>query len=314
MTPSFKHILKTGFKLTVSAGLLGISCLMVQFDTMRESLRHADLGLLAVSALILLLGGFAGAASWFCILRLRLPAISYREVVARHWCGMFLNSFFPSNMGGDVVKGYLMARDSGQTGFVITSLFVDRVLNLIVLLCIGGLALLLQFNHPWLAVELLLSLLAVLSVVLFSTRLLRAKCQHWPRVGRYGMVVNLLKPVCELTATPRLLFPMLMAALLSQALKIWQNAFVIRALGLAMPIFCVWFVIPLFGLVSALPLSIGGLGLREMVALWLAGPLQLDATHLITFSLAGHVMVVLVNMLGIITFMSKNYRHASSRA
>jgi len=105
-----------------------------------------------------------------------------------------------------------------------------------------------------------------------------------------------------------------MAALLSQALKIWQNAFVIRALGLAMPIFCVWFVIPLFGLVSALPLSIGGLGLREMVALWLAGPLQLDATHLITFSLAGHVMVVLVNMLGIITFMSKNYRHASSRA
>ena len=314
MTPHAKDILKTGLKLTVTGVLLCASLLMVDFETMGESVRQADIGLLAVSALILLLGGFAGAASWFCILRMRLPAIRYREVAASHWCGMFFNSFLPSNVGGDVVKGYLMARESGQTGFVVTSLLADRVLNLVILLCIGGFAALLQFGHPWLAVGFLLLLSALLAAVLMTIGRLRARLQRWPRAGLRGKAADLVEPMCELAATPRVLLPMLLTALVSQMLKIWHNAFVIRALGLAVPTLCVWYVIPLFGLVSALPVSIGGLGLRELVAQWLSHPLQLSNTHLITFSLAGHMMVVLVNMLGLFPFMSRKYRRASSRA
>jgi uncharacterized membrane protein YbhN (UPF0104 family) len=85
--------------------------------------------------------------------------------------------------------------------------------------------------------------------------------------------------------------------------KIWHTTFVILALGLAIPTFCVWFVTPLFGIVSALPVSIGGLGLREMVAQGISGPMQIDNTHLVTLSLDGHLMVVLVNMLGVIPFL-----------
>lgn len=314
MTPHAKDILKTGLKLTVTGVLLCASLLLVDFETMVESVRQADIGVLSVSAVILLLGGFAGAASWFCILRMRLPTIRYREVAASHWCGMFFNSFLPSNVGGDVVKGYLMARESGQTGFVVTSLLADRVLNLFILLCIGGFAALLQFGHPWFAVFFLLLLTALLAAVLMSIGRLRARLQRWPHTGLRGKAAELIGPMCELAATPRVLVPMLLTALVSQMLKIWHNAFVIRALGLAMPTLCVWYVIPLFGFVSALPVSIGGLGLREMVAQWLSQPLQLSNTHLITFSLAGHMMVVLVNMLGVIPFMSRKYRRASSCA
>ena len=67
-------------------------------------------------------------------------------------------------------------------------------------------------------------------------------------------------------------------------------------------------VIPLFGIVSALPVSIGGLGLREMVAQGISGPMHLDNTHLVTLSLAGHLMVVLVNMLGVLPFLLRKAR------
>ena len=314
MTLQTKNLLKGSLKLVVTLGLLAVAFRMIRFDTLMASLRHADYGLLALSALIILCGGFAGAASWYCVLRTRFPALGFRAVAACHWSGMFFNSFLPSNVGGDVVKGYIVARDQGQTGFVVTSLLLDRIMNLGMLLCIGGFTLLLQLGHPMGAAGFLVLLVLLLLAVLFSARWLRGKVQRWPRHGLQGRAADLLDPVFELVATPQLLFPMLLAALASQFLKTWHNVFVILALGLKIPTFCVWYVIPLFGIVSALPVSVGGLGLREMVAQWLSGPMQVDNTHLVTLSLAGHLMVVLVNMLGVIPFMSKKCRRASSDA
>jgi len=314
MTPRTKSRLKAGGKLAVTLALLFVSLRMIRFDTLMASLRHANYGLLAAAALIIILGGFAGAASWYCMLRTRLPSLRYRDVAACHWSGMFFNSFLPSNVGGDVVKGYIVARDRGQIGFVVTSLLVDRVTNLGMLLCIGGFTLLLQLGYPLWAVGFLLLLAALLLCVVVSARWLHGKMRRWPRQGLRGKMAELLEPVFELASTPRLLFPMLLAALASQFFKTWHNVFVILALGLKLPTFCVWYVIPLFGIVSALPISIGGLGVREIVAQWLSGPMQVDNTYLVTLSLAGHLMVVLVNMLGVIPFMSTRHQRASCGA
>ncbi len=308
MTPQTKSHLKTAAKVTVTLTLLALAFRMIRFDTLLESLRHADYALLAVAAVIILLGGFAGAASWYCILRTRLPEIGYRAVAACHWSGMFFNSFLPSNVGGDVVKGYIVARDQGQTGFVVTSLLLDRVINLGMLLCIGVFTLLLQLGDRLWAAGFLVLLALLLLGVLVSARWLQGKVRGWPKTGLRGKLGGLLEPVFELAASPRRLFPTLLAAFASQFFKTWHNVFVILALGLKIPTFCVWYVIPLFGMVSALPVSIGGLGLREMVAQGLSGPMHLDNTHLVTLSLAGHLMVVLVNMLGALPFLLRKKR------
>ena len=132
---------------------------------------------------------------------------------------------------------------------------------------------------------------------------LGARVRRWPRAGVRGRLVPLLEPVFDWASEPRVFGPTLLAALASQLLKIWHNVFVLRALGIDLPALCVWYVVPIFGLVSALPVSIGGLGLRETVAGRIAASLGSDSSHLVLFSLAGYVMVVLVNMLGAIPFL-----------
>jgi len=74
-------------------------------------------------------------------------------------------------------------------------------------------------------------------------------------------------------------------------------------LALDIPEAAVWGIIPIFGIVSALPLTIGGLGLRECAARALAGPTGLDAAHLTALSLAGHALVALTNLPGIVPFL-----------
>ena len=168
-------------KVAVTLVLLVVSLRWVRLDVLAASLRQARPGPLLVAALMLVLGGFAGAASWFCILRARLPSMRFRDAAACHWSGMFFNSFLPSNVGGDVVKGYLVMRNgapapSGETStaptwrVVVMSLLLDRALNLAMLLGIGGFALLIDRHGGGMAVTAAGAVLVALPLVSMAAR------------------------------------------------------------------------------------------------------------------------------------------------
>ena len=313
-----------GCKLAVTLVLLAVALCTVHIDTLAASLRGADIGPMLAAALLLVLGGFAGAASWFCILRLRLPGLRFRDAAVCHWIGMFFNSFLPSNVGGDAVKGWLVSRAAsgaqpeGRVGFIVVSLLLDRVVNLAMLLGIGCFALSLErLGWPAAIGFLGLCALVVMAAMAFSRR---TRCADLAQDAdepetpprRWKLLLrSLAADLLALAGEPRRLFPLLLAAFASQLLKTGSNVFVVLALGLKMPLFCVWYVIPLFGVVSALPVSIGGLGVREMVASAVAEPLQIDNTHLVALSLAGHMLTVLVNLLGALPLMFKGIRRAS---
>ena len=311
-----------GCKLAVTLVLLGAALCMIRLDTLAASLRGADIVPTLAAALLLVLGGFAGAASWFCILRLRLPGLRFRDAAACHWVGMFFNSFLPSNVGGDVMKGWLVSRavsgsqPEGRAGVIVVSLLLDRVVNLAMLLGIGGFALLLE-RLGWLAAAgfLVLCALAVAAAMVFARQHVQSVVEPDTQPHRWKTLFrSLVSDLLALAGTPRRLLPFLLAAFASQLLKTASNVFVVYALGLNIPLFCVWYVIPLFGVLSALPISIGGLGVREMAAHAIAEPLQIDNTCLIALSLAGHLLTVLVNLLGAIPLMFRRYRRASGES
>lgn len=286
---------KALLKLTVTATLLVAAFKLINFKIMLAHLKEADLKLLAVAVLALIAGAFAGCLSWFLILRMRWPDFRFKTALAAYWSGMFFNSFLPSNVGGDVVKGYLVTRAQGATGFVVASLVLDRIVNMGILTCIGVTALLIELEQKiWASL-----FCAALGIALLASHLFAKRLRRTVPTGKWAAWLD---PLLELAGTPQRLFPVLGAAFCSQLLKTLQNVFVILALQLAVPLFCVWYVIPLFGIVSALPVSVGGLGLREMVAQGLAGHMELDNTHLVALSLVGHLTVVAVNMLGAIPF------------
>lgn len=296
-----KH--SAALKLAVTVVLLVVALRMIRFDTLVESFRDAHIGWLAVAALILVLGGFAGSASWFCVLRLRLPGMRFRDAAAFHWIGMFFNSFLPSNVGGDLAKGYLIhaapqyvnATADGQPpglAFIVASVLIDRAANLSMLLGIGGFAWLFQRYGAVSACGALAGVAIALAGLVWTAR-------AWlPRIPLPAKLQPLAADILRLMREPRRLFPFLLAAFTSQFLKTWSNVFVVLALGLNIQLATVWSVIPLFGLVSALPISVGGLGVRELVAQGLGGPLHVDSAHLVALSLAGHFLTVLVNFLG----------------
>lgn len=290
-------------KYLVSAALLVVVYRLISVEQSVELFRRARYGVLIFSVLTLLAGACMGTLSWYYVLRVRIPGVDLREVFASYWTGLFFNSFLPSIVGGDVIKAYRTVRSYRETGFVITSILVDRVINLLVLVSIGIMASLLALKCVWLAgLWCGAVFLAVLLAVRLSNGMIRRLSD--PRRGSApGRLANLAVPLLELAARPRYLGPVLLAALGSQFCKITHNMFVIQALHLAIPPAYVYFLIPVFGLVSAVPVSIGGLGVRELVAQGLAKPLGVDMTAMAALSLGGHIMVLVANSAGVVPFL-----------
>jgi len=293
-----RNVMKYLLKCGVTIGLLLLLFRTIPFELFSTRFGAADYGLFLGSCGLLVVSGFTGATAWWCILRTRFPELEWKGVVASHWSGMFFNSFLLSNVGGDLVRGFIIARSEGHRGFVAMSVVLDRLLGLFFLIMIGGFSCLLYFRQWfWAGGFLVLSSGGFLVLFRCMNRLAKGR-DRMPRNGWIRKLQDVLAPLYQFVDSPRRLVFMLLMTWVTQVCKVWQNIFVIHAFGLVIPTFYVWFVIPLFGIVSALPISIGGLGVREMVAQGLAGPLQVSQPDLVLLSLAGHLAVVLVNSLG----------------
>lgn len=61
--------------------------------------------------------------------------------------GSFFSTFTPGSMGGDVVKMAYLIKETGRRAESVSSVMVDRVLGLLGLICLGGLALLFSWDE-----------------------------------------------------------------------------------------------------------------------------------------------------------------------
>lgn len=106
---------------------------------MAHALRHADP--------LWLLGGFAAygvvevlsAMRWQWLLRVQGITLSWGRVFLLMLIGIFFNFFIPGGTGGDVVKiFYLLKETPGQRGPALLSVLVDRILGLLGLAILAG--------------------------------------------------------------------------------------------------------------------------------------------------------------------------------
>ena len=207
-------------------------------------------------------------------------ALSYRTVLALTWLGQFCNTFLPGSTGGDVVKFYRVCRlapNSKTAGFA--ALVADRLVALAALVLLAGIALALGDHgvlrqltsgvtmpgtgHLWVGG----TVLTVFAVMLLTL----AVVWCW-RGGHLERARAWWRPVREQIVTGLRGGPFLAVAL-ALALVVHlssMGSYYLFAQALQIPatfgqVMVVW---PVVMLVTLLPLSVNGYGLRELVLLY----------------------------------------------
>lgn len=242
------------------------------------------------------------AAKWWLLIGGRG---TFGKVYLAHLAGLGANLALPGVAGGDVVRAAIVIREQGNGDEVAAGSIVDRLIDTGALALLAGLGFwaVLDDDMSLAGLSWRLAVLAVLAagaLVAFAFVPLPALAVGEDAGKVKRLVFSTGAALARLARTPRLMVLSLLASLAAQLLLIGIN--VALALGLALHLpFAVWaYGWSIAKLIAILPISLGGLGVREASLAALLQPFGADAGLVVAVGLIWQTILYASGVLGIL--------------
>ncbi len=229
------------------------------------------------------------------------------STLARYYfAALFVSNFVPSTVGGDVVRVSWLRRRSGL-GDAVASVVVERLTGWIVLpfitLC-GLLAnpqlLRLGSSSRLVVATAMITLLALVVVVGLAT-IVEPKSLEI-RGGIFGVVDATRYGILRLTTNPKGVIEVLSVSFAYQLTMVISALAVADALGLGLPLTVMLAFVPAVAILQVVPLTIGGLGLREGAFVLFLHPLGVSTSQAVALGLLIYLINVIVSLIGVPAF------------
>jgi len=260
-------------RAAIGFGMLGVLLSRLELDRVWGQLASVSVGYLALAFFWQALAKFVWTARWRAILSIGGIERGFWNLLALLHVGLFFSTFLPTAVGGDIVRGWYTSGGRGGrlTGYA--TVLVERIFGLVTLALLAAVA-----SVVGLAVgsgprsrELLVWVAAAGGTAAAGGFLVFAWRGGMPApLGR--LLVRVSPRLYDgveraIEAWQRPGSPRLRIFSNSMALQVIAVMFYIstaRAVGLDTPAVVFFLVMPATVIVSMLPISIGGLGVREV--------------------------------------------------
>jgi uncharacterized protein (TIRG00374 family) len=145
-----KRILLTILQLSVTAALLWwVFHDPNQREKMKVALQTADYRWVCVGVLAYLVVEIAAAVRWQILLRVQKIHLSIPRLSGLFLIGMFYNQFLPGGTGGDIIKSYLLLKETDKKAGALLAVVFDRLIGLVGLVVITVTLVSLRFDLLW---------------------------------------------------------------------------------------------------------------------------------------------------------------------
>jgi hypothetical protein len=242
---------------------------------MGVALRMADYRWIGAALACYFLVELTAGVRWWILLKVQQIHLSASRVAGLFLIGMFYNQFLPGGTGGDIMKSYLLLKETpGKATGALLAVVFDRMVGLVALISITGVLVALRYNwltqlpETQLLVRGLLLILAsavlmlVTSFVVSGFHLAHKLPQRFPgreRVIELSAAYHLYAHHWRATLAA---FGASIIAHLSTFATFLCVAFAFRAQVGVIDFFA---VMPIERTISSLPISFAGVGLREKI-------------------------------------------------
>ena len=138
-----RRILLSTIKIVISAALLYLALRKANFSDLASRIDVASLGWLGLAIAATFLQIFIGVLRWRIVSAECGAPLPIRQAMRYNLIGSFFNQTLPSSIGGDAVRLLLVARAGAGWRAATYSIFVDRAIGLI------ALAVMIVASLPW---------------------------------------------------------------------------------------------------------------------------------------------------------------------
>jgi glycosyltransferase 2 family protein len=295
-----RDVFATLAKLAVSGLAIFLVLRVVDFDNALERLQTQSVPMLFLALGAMVVQLFLGAWRWHSVRRGLGVDARYRNTLRLYVIGSFFSSYVISGVSGDIMRGWLSFKAGVDPARAANSVILDRVVIL------SGIAIMLLPAMPWFfltfgtGIEGWAPAIAagVLFAAVFATSQTRRLPESWQKTLPGRLARKLGDGMHDVFMRPASAARAIACAVLAQialAVTTWA-----LAISLHIPagfLDCL-IIIQIVAVVNAIPISIGGWGVREAAVVTLFGFIGVEAEAALLLSVELGLLGLIVNLPG----------------
>lgn len=263
------------FRIAVSAVLLMLLFLMLDTGLIADSIRAVNWWAIPLALTLQMALLALASIRWWVLLDHHNCGYRPATLLAPFYIGIFLNNILPSTLGGSLFRMYYIYRDNHDVAVAVSPVFAERMLGLVAMIATASMVvpfLSNEFPHvrilagilPWILG------LAIAALILLGSRWthrsVQAALARWSDYSIIAGVLRVAGAVHTYLVHPGLVARVFVISIVIQVMA--AGVYYLLGLGvgatLAFPDYLV--IVPLVFVAATLPVSIGGLGVREAAA------------------------------------------------
>lgn len=307
-------------RIVISVSLIAFLLYTSNLATLAEALKTANIWYLLFALLLAFSQVFISAYRWRIILSPKDMRVPLSSLTSFYFSGTFFNKFLPTVLGGDVVRGHELARFSGKAADSAASVLMERIVGFLALFVICWVSLIFGFKRlegtSILLIVAAMSFAFLLSLaILFNARLMDKTLSLTRVIKRWNLEDGLKRAYNSLhsfTASKEVLLCAFVLSLVAQFVGIASTYLVSRALSLDVPFVYFLIVLPIIWVIMMVPISIGGLGVREGAFVLFFTQQGVSAENALLLSLLFFSLSLITALVGGVIYGLGRYRRPTT--
>ncbi len=313
----FKKAGITGLKILISSLLIFILLRNIGAENLIEKLMTAKWYWVVLSMITFAVSNLLGAFQWHLLLKLSGSPLNIRQVFSYYHVGLFFNNFLFGYVGGDAFRIYDVRKSSGDTTSAISTVFFDRFVGFFTLTSLAMLVSLIWINRiasngaVFTIASIFLCWIFAL-FVLFHERF----AYKLAKVFRFLMpdfaaekIRQVYLGMNQFKQYRGNLYKIFLLSVCIQSLRILTHYWAALSVGVHVNVIYFFIFIPIIALAASLPISLGGLGVREQSGVTLFAQISVLAADVVAFELLAYIIGVLATLPGGVIFALRGEKH-----
>lgn len=309
---TMKNTLATCLKVFVSCLLAWLLLRQIGLQRIWEVITRVDRVGLCAAVLVFTASHFLGSAQWRYLLHAENVDMPFVQCLSIYFVGLFFNNFLVGGIGGDVFRILDVRRISKKSTSAVSAVFLDRLMGFLVMSGISVISIPFALRgcsfgpFLWISFAVLIGGWCFSLFFLFNkpfARFMTGLIRVWIPKKIEIKAVEIYNKIHGFGRNRALFLRIMGVSTVVQVMRIITHYLLALALGVSIPAVYFFLIIPIIALAASLPISFGGIGLREQTGVVLLGAAGMTSVQAVSVEFLAYLVAIISSVPGGLIFI-----------
>ncbi len=308
-------IAKKTIKLFFSTFLIILILSNIKLIPLYDVFKKCNTTYLLLTYLLFIFGVAISTYKWMILLRAQhIHHPQFIKLAYLYLIGMFFSNFMPTETGGDIIRAYEVGKENNNQIASFSAIAAERISGLSALIVYATIGVALNFSlaSSLKVTTLILSSFAIMLIsyyIIFNERFYKKLVNNTSRFSRTRLFDSIKKTIHHISIYKKKKHTIIITVLTSLVFQFF-TIFFVYALLLSMHISVnfinLLLICPSITIVSMLPLSINGIGLRESAFIYMFTKNGVTSEQALALALIYRIGIMVPSVIGGILYFFSN--------